>query len=396
MNDARRVACAFSNFVMSLKFAEFRTSHNQHRTLNGMNEDFLYRKLQERKDQHSLRQLRLPQPGRVDLCSNDYLGIARNNLLEGAGGHGSTGSRLLTGNYAMIEDTEKFIAAFHEAEAALIFNSGYDANLGLLSAVAQRGDTILYDQLCHASIRDGIRLSFAQSLSFQHNDISDLQKKIEHAAGTIFIVTESVFSMDGDTCPMKELLEVAASFNANLIVDEAHATGVIGEKGEGLVQMMGYQQNVFARVHTFGKACGAHGAVILGSATLRQYLINFARSFVYSTALPEQTIAHIKAAYELFPGMKRERAALTELVACFRSRFKGERLESSTPVQGIIIPGNERVKLVAGALQAKGLDVRPILYPTVPKGGERLRVVLHAFNTKNELDLLLDSLQNSW
>jgi 8-amino-7-oxononanoate synthase len=361
-----------------------------------MNEDFLHSKLHEREKQHSLRQLRLPQPGMIDLCSNDYLGIARNGLIKATGDHGSTGSRLLTGNYALIEDTEKIIADFHQAEAALIFNSGYDANIGLLSSVARRGDTILFDHLCHASIRDGIRLSFAQSFSFEHNDIVDLEKKLERSTGTVFVVTESVFSMDGDTCPLQSVIPLCEKYKANLIIDEAHATGVIGEKGEGLVQMLGYQGKVFARMHTFGKACGSHGAVVLGSVALRDYLINFARSFVYSTALPAQSVVGIRDAYSLFPFMTEERHQLTELTTYFQSAdCRAHRMVSWTPIQGIIIPGNERVKQVAGDLQAQRLDVRPILYPTVPKDRERLRVVLHAFNTKNELDLLLNSLENS-
>jgi 8-amino-7-oxononanoate synthase len=366
-----------------------------------MNEDFLHTKLREREKQHSLRQLKLATAGMVDLCSNDYLGIVRNNLfkqsgLPGSGRYGSTGSRLLTGNYALIEETEKFIAAFHLTEAALLFNSGYDANIGLLSSVAQRGDTILFDYLSHASIRDGIRLSFAQSFSFQHNDLDDLESKLERSTGTIFVVTESVFSMDGDFCPLQGLIILCERYKANLIIDEAHATGVIGEKGEGLVQMLGSQEKIFARVHTFGKACGCHGAAVVGSVALRDYLINFARSFIYSTALPEQMVAHIRASYTLFPGMRKERSKLVELVRYFHSStFRFQRMESSTPIQGIIIPGNEKIKQVAGHLQAQHLDVRPILYPSVPKGRERLRIVIHAFNTQTELDLLLNSLENS-
>jgi 8-amino-7-oxononanoate synthase len=374
-----------------------------------MNEDFLDKKLDERKGQNSLRQLRLPKEGMIDFCSNDYLGIVKNKLLKSCHGSkpwhdsGSTGSRLLAGNYQLIEETEVFIAAFHQAEAALIFNSGYDANIGLLSSVPQRGDTILYDYLSHASIRDGIRLSFAESFSFLHNDLDDLENKLKKAKGNVFVVTESVFSMDGDMCPLKEMVTLCEKYNANLIIDEAHATGVIGEKGEGLVQMLGLQDRIFARVHTFGKTCGTHGAVVLGSKKLRDYLINFARSIVYSTALPEQTVAHIKASYELFPVMVDERRHLNGLVEEFigsvnNAQFSMPNVQlsrSETPIQGLIIPGNEQVIQVAEQLQTAGLDVRPILYPTVPKGLERLRIVLHAFNTKTELDLLLNSLKNS-
>jgi len=224
-----------------------------------MQDDFLSKKLQERKEQHSFRSLKLPKNNLVDLCSNDYLGIATNQLINSDQSSsnkilktGSTGSRLLSGNYEKIEEAEKIIADFHQAEAALIFNSGYDANLGLLRSVPQRSDIILYDSLSHASIRDGIRLSFASAFSFQHNDVDDLEKKlIVNSRGTdrnIFIVTESVFSMDGDIAPLKQMVELCDRFNAKLIVDEAHATGVVGERGEGLVQHLKLQEKCFAFV----------------------------------------------------------------------------------------------------------------------------------------------------
>ncbi|HLK28560.1 MAG TPA: aminotransferase class I/II-fold pyridoxal phosphate-dependent enzyme, partial [Puia sp.] len=250
-----------------------------------MNEDFLHKKLNERKEQNAFRQLRLPDH-KIDFCSNDYLGIVKNNLIiwnqtencklktENLR-HGSTGSRLLTGNYPLIEETEKLIAKFHEAPSGLIFNSGYDANVGLLSCVPQRGDTIIYDYLSHASIRDGIRLSFAESFSFAHNRLDDLEKKLKVSKGNVFVVTESVFSMDGDCAPLNEIVSLCEKYNAHLILDEAHATGVVGEKGEGLAQHLGLHEKFFARMHTFGKAVGCHGAIVLGSKTLHDYLINF-------------------------------------------------------------------------------------------------------------------------
>src|SRR5581483_6736032 len=163
---------------------------------------------------------------------------------------GSTGSRLLSGNYKLIEETEKEIALFHRSEAALIFNSGYDANVGVLSSVPQKGDIVIYDFLSHASIRDGIRLSHAQSFSFAHNDLNDLEKKLQHAItivgnNNIFIITESVFSMDGDVCPLQELISLSKKYNAHIILDEAHATGVIGEEGEGLAQSTTMQNEIF-------------------------------------------------------------------------------------------------------------------------------------------------------
>lgn len=357
-----------------------------------MNDDFLLKKLNERIEQNAFRRLRLPE-GKTDFCSNDYLGIVHHQLIEKklaashtSYKHGSTGSRLLAGNYPLVEQAEKMIAGFHQAAAGLIYNSGYDANLGLLSCVPQRGDTILYDFLSHASLRDGIRLSFAQSFSFRHNDVADLEKKLQAATGNTFVVTESVFSMDGDMAPLPQISELCERYQAHLVVDEAHATGVVGERGEGLVQHLGLQQQCFARIHTFGKAVGCHGAIILGSEQLRDYLVNFSRSFIYSTALPEESVAAICSAYELFPGMQKERTHLQQLITSFQQApGKYEKLVSATPIQIVIIPGNDQVKAVANALQAAGLDVRPILYPTVPAGKERLRIVLHAFNSMDEL-----------
>ena len=374
-------------------------------------EEFLDKKLAERREQDAFRRLRLPE-GKVDLCSNDYLGVVWNGLLEDgiiaaatpAGvteAHGSGGSRLLAGNYPLIEETERVIAAFHGAPAGLIYNSGYDANLGLLSCVPQRGDVVLYDSLSHASIRDGIRLSFAQAYAFAHNDMGALEKRLEAVGaagsgkvggqfgGTVFVVTESVFSMDGDYAPLKAMAALCRRYGAQLIVDEAHATGVIGARGEGLVQVEGIESECFARVHTFGKAVGCHGAVVLGSGLLRDFLVNFSRSFIYTTALPPASIRAIARAYALMPRLNEERERLRGLIQRFRSAPMGyERLDSETSIQVVIVPGNAAVKAVAGRLQEAGLDVRPILSPTVEKGRERLRIVLHSFNTEGEVDRL--------
>jgi 8-amino-7-oxononanoate synthase len=360
-----------------------------------MNEDFLHKKLEERKAAGAYRSLKLTE-GMVDFCSNDYLGIATNNLirLDENLKHGSAGSRLLAGNYALIENAEKQLATFHEAEAALIFNSGFDANLGLLSCIAQKGDTIIYDALSHASIRDGLRLSFANSFSFAHNDMADLEKKLSLAKGNIFVVTETVFSMDGDMAPMHTLVSLCDRFNANLIVDEAHAIGVIGDQGEGLSQHTQLHKHCFARVYTFGKAMGIHGAAIVGSDALKNYLVNYARSFIYTTALPESSVNAIQKSYELIPSLHKERMHLKELIAQFHhAPLRYTKMQSATAIQGVIVPGNDAVKEVAAQLQKNNFDIRPILYPTVPKGEERLRIVLHAFNTKEEVESMVECLK---
>jgi 8-amino-7-oxononanoate synthase len=361
-----------------------------------MDEHFLIRKLGEKAENHALRTLRLAG-GQTDYFSNDYLGIVKNGLLETklqgkTFAHGSTGSRLLAGNYALIEETEKEIALFHDAPSALIFNSGYDANFGLLSCIAQRGDLVLYDKLSHASIRDGIRQSFADALAFAHSDLRELEEKLQKRRGNCFVVTESVFSMDGDRAPLEEMALLCENYEAHLIVDEAHATGVLGERGEGAVQALGLSRRCFARIHTFGKALGCHGAVILGSNNLRDYLINFCRPFIYSTAIPPESVAAIQASYTIFPGMIREREILKNLVAVFDlPGFK----KSDTPIQCLILPGNENVKSKARHLLENNFDARPILYPTVPLGEERLRITLHSFNTMEETQKLVKILSEN-
>ncbi len=365
-----------------------------------MEENFLNQKLKERTIAHALRSLRLGGQS-ADYYSNDYLGLVKHGLIEellqgNQFAHGSRGSRLLAGNYKMIEETEDEIALFHDAPAALIFNSGYDANFGLLACIAQRGDLVLYDKLSHASIRDGIRQSFADSFSFAHNDLCELEKKLQNRSATreksCFVVTESVFSMDGDMAPLAEMVGLCERYGANLIVDEAHATGVIGENGEGAVQLLGIQHRCFARMHTFGKALGCHGAVILGSKMLRDFLINFCRPFIYSTAIPPSSVAAIRAAYKIFPAKDYDRTQLKKLISLFDHKgFK----KSRTSIQCFILPGNEHVKKAATLLLENNLDVRPILYPTVPMGEERLRIALHSFNTEEETKLLVELLSKS-
>ena len=365
-----------------------------------MTENFLNQKLEERLAVHAFRSLSLGGDG-SDFSSNDYLGIVKNGLIEELlqgrqFAHGSTGSRLLSGNYSMVERAENEIADFHDATAALIFNSGYDANFGLMACVAQRSDLILYDKLSHASIRDGIRQSFADSQSFAHNDLNELERKLQNrpskSDGNCFVVTESVFSMDGDMAPLKEIVGLCERYEAHLIVDEAHATGVIGTRGEGAVRFLGLQHRCFARIHTFGKALGCHGAVILGSLTLRDYLINYCRPFIYSTAIPPASVAAIQAAYKIFPEMQKQRADLNNLISLFDNKVFEK---SETPIQCCILPGNENVKRVAELLMKNNLDARPILYPTVPLGGERLRITLHSFNTVEETKLLISVLSKA-
>jgi 8-amino-7-oxononanoate synthase len=365
---------------------------------------YILQKLADRKSEGNFRSLRVIE-GKVDLTSNDYLGIARDkafhamvdievNELQNLSG--STGSRLLSGNSAYAEALEKQIASFHKAESALIFNSGFDANYGLLSTLPYKGDTIIYDELVHASIHDGIKASRAASVSFRHNDLSDLHAKLSTAKGLKYVVTETVFSMDGDMPPLREIASLCREFEAGLIVDEAHATGVIGDHGAGLVNHMNLEADCLARVHTFSKALGAHGAVVLGSEELRDFLINYCRPFIFSTALPFHTLATVKCVYEYFPGLDDRRKHLSHLVTVLRKSLPADSnlqlLPSDTPIQSLIIKGNAEAKRVAALLQDAGFDVRAILSPTVAKGTERIRIGLHSFNTEEEIIHLADAI----
>ena len=379
-------------------------------------------KLETRKQKNALRKLSLPND-LIDFASNDYIGFSKNRtIFEGTHQYlinnkiiqnGATGSRLLSGNHKVYQEAENYIAKFHQSESALIFNSGYDANLGFFSSVTQKGDLILYDELCHASIRDGIQLSNAKSYKFKHNDFEDLERLIVncneskrgHLANTsnfqlttsIYIVTETVFSMDGDCPNMEEVVNVSQKHGCYLVVDEAHALGVFGSTGEGLVQLLGLQDKIFARIITFGKGLGCHGAAILGSKELKDYLVNFARSFIYTTGLSPHSVATILIAYQYLETEKKSIEQLRENIIHFNQEktllgLKPMFVRSKSAIQSAIIPGNQNVKLIAKQIQEKGFDVKAILSPTIPEGQERLRFCLHSFNTKEEISEVLSLL----
>ncbi|WP_396217650.1 aminotransferase class I/II-fold pyridoxal phosphate-dependent enzyme [Flavobacterium sp.] len=371
----------------------------------------LQQKLHFRKEANALRKLPVPTSG-IDFSSNDYLGFAKNEQIFEATHqylvdntikiNGATGSRLISGNHNLYDITEKYIAAFHQSEAALIFNSGYDANVGFFSAVPQRNDVILYDELCHASIRDGIQMSHAKSYKFQHNDYEDLETKIAKLQTpnsefqTIYIVTESVFSMDGDTPNMETLVLLSEKYSALLVVDEAHALGVFGEKGEGVIQSQQLQNKVFARIMTFGKGLGCHGAAILGSSELKEYLVNFSRSFIYTTGLSPHSVATILVAYQNL-NQSVELQKLKENITFFNQQkqllgIKPLFVFSKSAIHSAIIPGNNKVKNIAAQLQEKGFEVKAILSPTVPEGQERLRFCLHSYTTELEMKNVLTEL----
>jgi 8-amino-7-oxononanoate synthase len=361
------------------------------------NDDFLSARLNECKEQNFLRQLQLPGD-KIDFCSTDYLGIIRNRLLRNrpTGLHtGSGGTRTLSGNYRLIESTEEKIAAFHNAEAALIFSSGYDANLGVLASVPQRGDTLLFDELSHPSVKDGAKITAAQAFSFTHNDLDDLKKQLQQAAGNIFVYTEAVFDSDGSRAPLERLVKLCNEFHAHLIINESHSIGVFGEKGEGLIYELGLEEVVFARIHGFGNACGCHGAVVMGSEQLKSYLFNFCNQLMHSTTLSEQTVATIWESYKILPQLWQERDHLNTIIQTFQDAdLPYEKLESDTPIQHLLVDSLEEANHVTEQISKAGFDVRPIFYPAVPKGEERVRIVLHSFNTRGEVSWLIQAINS--
>ncbi|WP_299838305.1 8-amino-7-oxononanoate synthase [uncultured Tenacibaculum sp.] len=371
----------------------------------------LEQKLIQRTTSNTLRSLK-SDTNRIDFYSNDYLGLAQSEsvfdqthqllLDKNIKINGATGSRLISGNHQLYQETENYIAQFHNSPKALLFNSGYDANVGFFSCVPQRGDVILYDEYIHASIRDGIQLSNAKSYKFKHNDLDHLEKQLVSVRAQsrtkdseIYLVTESVFSMDGDTPNLNGLVIVAKQHNAYLVVDEAHALGVFGEKGEGLVQQLQLENEVFARIITYGKALGCHGATILGNEKLYSYLINFSRSFIYTTGLSPHALATIQVAYlhlnsEIIQQLEDNINFFKSEV--IRLQLNNSFIESNSAIHCSVISGIEKTKAIALQLQENGFNIKPILSPTVPEGQERLRFCLHSFNSKKDITTILEQL----
>ena len=377
-------------------------------------------KLEKRRENNSLRSL-TGQQGFVDFSSNDYLGLSRSSLIfeashlylkdKNISQNGATGSRLISGNHLLYQEAEHFLCDFHKSESALIFNSGYDANVGFFSAVPQRGDVILYDEYAHASIRDGIQMSNAKAYKFKHNNVKHLEELLSRYSTnvtssaversmTIYIVTESIFSMDGDSPDLEKMIDVSNQYKALLIVDEAHAVGVCGKNGVGLIQELELQDKVFARIVTFGKGLGCHGATILGSNELKEYLVNFARSIIYTTGLPPHSLATIMKSYNFLSssdGVKNV-LKLNENILFFKEEIKRLELQklflpSNSSIHSCIISGNEKVKNCAKQIQKKGFEVKPILSPTVPEGEERIRFCLHSYNSQQEITNVLETLR---
>lgn len=376
--------------------------------------DFLNQRLNVRAEQNALRKLLPANADLIDFSSNDYLGLSRSHelhdiiaaeyeLVMKSGEfrwNGSAGSRLLNGDSAVAHLTEKFLADFFRSESALIFNSGYTANVALMSALPSRTSTVLYDEKIHASVRDGIRMNGCRAWSFRHNDLTHLEELLSKSTNEIWVVVESVYSMDGDSPDAKQLTELCERYNAALIVDEAHSGGIYGEQGKGWCVENEIENRVFARLFTFGKAYGVHGAAVCGSETLRTYLVNFARPFIYSTTLPVRDVIAIREAVKFASACDSERSQLSGLIDYFRALHKTSSCaysitDSHSPVQGVIVPGNSKVRELSKQCLRESIDVRAVLAPTVEPGVERLRVILHSFNTKAEVDRLMNVLIKS-
>ncbi|QGA12373.1 hypothetical protein EYB26_000017 [Talaromyces marneffei] len=396
--------------------------------------DSLQKALDQREARSARRRLTVLPTDAADFSSNDFLSLSSSSLLRSRFLHnlnnsyspsvslssalGSGGSRLLDGNSAYAEDLENYIANFHNAPTGLLFNSGFDANVGVFSCIPQPGDVIVYDELIHASVHEGMRLSRAKmKIQFAHNSVPDLEDVIKAIVNdgsgspqheyNVFIAVETLYSMDGDTAPLEDIIPLVRKYfpqrNAYLIVDEAHATGVFGPNGAGVVQDLGVEDQIFLRTHTFGKALASQGAIVLCDPLTKEYLINYARTLIYTTAMSKPSLIAIRSAYELMAEGQTEsfQSNLQSNILYFQSRCDkmGDRVKSSvlhieynrrSPIFSI------RTKLpreLARYCQVRGLIVRPIMAPTVPLGKERVRVCLHAGNTRQEMDRVLATIE---
>ena len=337
--------------------------------------------------------------GQEESCNGDPAKRAGNEFIFQ---NGSKGSWLLSGNHQLYPEVEELICKTYHSKSALIFNSGYNANLGFFSCVPQQDDLIFYDELIHASIRDGIAMGSAKAYAFKHNDFEDLkricQEKRQHFSENteVYIATESVFSIDGDTPDLVTLADFCKQNKFRLIVDEAHAIGVFGKQGVGLVHSLGIDNAVFARLISFGKALSSHGAAILGDQKLIDYLVNFSRPFSYTTAIPPHSLMTIKAVYkelELTHAINK----LHKNINFFKEQLKENQLqkyftESNSAIQCCIVSSSKKVKKIVRHLNENGFDPEPIFFPTVPRGHERIRFCVHAYNSEDEISKVLSLL----
>ncbi|TCS38143.1 8-amino-7-oxononanoate synthase [Reinekea marinisedimentorum] len=372
--------------------------------------------LAQRKQEHLLRsrnQLQSAQSTRpvingkevLSFTSNDYLGLANHPSIAAAMraaaeqyGVGAGASHLVSGHHLEHELLEQELAALVDREAALVFSTGYMANIGVISALMSRRDTVLEDKLNHASLIDGVRLSGARSLRYRHNDTDHLAQQLERAQGKKLIVTDGVFSMDGDCANLCEMADIARASSAWLMVDDAHGIGVIGQCGGGLVHKLGLSsEQVPLIVGTLGKAFGTSGAFVAGDKSTIDYLMQVSRPYIYTTATPPAIAAASRAALKLVAGANAARTNLTERIQQFREGIKTlgyELMPSYTPIQPVVIGANEKAVSMSEQLLKRGILVTAIRPPTVPKGTSRLRVTLSAEHTADNVEYLLGVMED--
>ena len=375
--------------------------------------DFIEQRLEEIRSRNLYRELKVVDGeqdstvvlnGRevLNLSSNNYLGLANHPALKEAArqaldryGCGSGASRLISGNMTAHEELEQRLARFKGTEAALVFNSGYQANVGIIATLVEKDDVVLSDQLNHASIIDGCRLSRAAVSVYSHCDMDHLESLLKQspAKARKLIATESVFSMDGDIAPLRELVGLAERHGAMVMVDEAHATGVRGPDGAGVVAEMGLGDRVLVQMGTLGKALGAFGAYVAGSARLKELLINRARSFIFTTSLPPVVLAMAGAAVDLVEREPERQCALRRNTEHLRSGLGrlGYTVGGNTQIIPVMVGEEQPCMELAARLLESGFYVQGIRPPTVPPGTSRLRVTTMATHTTEQLDRTLDA-----
>lgn len=361
--------------------------------------------LKKREEQGLLR--RLKDARGVDFTSNDYLGLSSDPSIRESlqtyledGDLGAPASRLLRGNHSEHTDVEREFANFKGDEAALLFSSGFQANLGMLTGLIGRHDRVLSDELNHASLIDGLRLSRAKRIVFPHLDLEALEARLArpHEQGRTFVLVESLFSMDGDVAPLDRIAQITSRYGGLLIVDEAHATGVYGETGAGLIDSFGVRDEVLATASTCGKAFGLAGAFITGSQLVIDHLVNHARSFIYSTAPMPLLSRAIRRAIEIVRSAPERRARVAELSKRLRLRLRDLGVQTAlvnSPIVSVLLGDQHRALSVSRLLWERGYDVRALRPPTVPEGTSRLRISVHSNHTPEEIDGLADAVSES-
>lgn len=368
------------------------------RALNGLRDEGLYRQLRV-VDPPVSTHISIDNSSYLIFCSNDYLGLANDPRLKKAAtealkswGTGSGASRFISGNLSLYEDLEADAACFKQAEAALVFSSGYTTNVGVISSLVDKDDLILSDALNHASIVDACRLSKAKIQIYPHADYCYIENFLKHESemGKVLVVTDGVFSMTGDIAPLPELHRICSSNGALLMVDDAHGTGVIGPEGRGSLDYFGMETSDIIQIGTFSKALGSLGGFVAGSNLLIDFITNHARPLMYSTALPPSILASSREGLRIAQDPSR-RARLSELRRYLKAGLERMGLpvcSGPTPIVPLVIGDVKETLSLAHYLLEKRIFVPPIRPPTVPNGSSRLRISLSALHTEADLDRL--------